>query len=246
MKNLVVNGCSFTQANKNQQKWPDFVVKNICPDSYYNIAQSGAGNKYICDSTINFLESNNLVPAETTVLIMWSGIGRKDLHISGEWFFHLKETYTYLCQKNNESYFLHSGGLANSWMQDKQLEQVFSPQYKLSDPLSICIENLLFFIQLRSYLRERKYNFYFTNYFNTWNKNIESTNGGDYCIANFCVKEDLPLYNKFDFDDWFFVDTEKNCLGDLAHDMNELDHTGHPTTTAYEKFAQQVVIPLLT
>lgn len=241
MTNLVVNGCSFTES----ESWADRVNKNLSPQTYYNLAKSGAGNKFICDSTIAFLESSNLDPKDTTVIIMWSGIGRKDLHISGEWYFHLREEYMSLCQRNKSYYYLHSGGLTNSWLENKQTQQTFSPMYKLSDPLSICTENLLFFIQLRSYLRDKKFNFYFTNYFNTWNPTVESTVGGDYCIAHFCGIENLPMYKNFNFEDWFFVDNNKSCLGDFAININQLDNTGHPTKIAHEKFADLVVTPLL-
>ena len=246
MRNLVVNGCSFCEDNSGSLTWASFVNQKLASHNYYNIAQGGAGNQYICHSTIEFLESSNLDPKDTTVIVMWSGIGRKDLHISGEWYFHLRETYSCLCQKQNESYYLHSGGLTNSWTQDKQTQQIFSPLYKLSDPLSICTENLLFFIQLQSYLRDKNYKFYFTNYFNTWDETVAATNGGDYCIAHYCSMQNLPLYNAFDFENWFFVDDNKNCLGNFAEQMNELDESSHPTLVAHEKFADQVIIPLLT
>ena len=242
MKNLLVNGCSFTQGIS----WANFVSKKTSSQNYYNLAQGGAGNKFICDSTIAFLESSDLQPRDTTVIIMWSGIGRKDLHISGEWYYHLKNYYDYLCEKTNESYYLHSGGLSNSWEANKETKQIFSPLYKLSDPLSICVENLLFFIQLHSYLKHKNFNFYFTNYFNTWNKEVESTNGGDYCLAHFLEKAKAPMYKNFDFDNWFFIDSRKNCLGDFASNLGQLDDTGHPTVLAHEKFADTVVIPLLS
>lgn len=243
MKNLLVNGCSFTEEVKGNS-WASFVNKKINPQTYINLAQGGAGNKFICDSTIAFLESSDLQPKDTTVIIMWSGIGRKDIHISGEWYFHLKNEYKYLCKKTNESYYLHSGGLSNSWTANKETHKIFSPLYKYSDPLSICIENLLFFIQLRSYLQCKNYNFYFTNYFNAWKKEVASTDGGDYSLAYFLEKE--PMYMNFNFDDWFFVDNSKSCLGDFASDLGQLDTTGHPTDVAHEKFADSVVLPLLS
>jgi hypothetical protein len=234
VENLVVNGCSFTQGTT----WASFLNKKTNPKNYYNLAQGGAGNKYICDSTIAFLESNNFVPQETLVLIMWSGIGRKDLHISGEWYYCLKDEYCYLCEKNNESYYLHSGGLTNSWLKNNFTKKVFEFLYKISDPLSICVENLLFFIQLESYLKCKNYKFAFTNYYNTWDPTVESTMGGDYCIANFCTLASTPLYDNFNFHHWIFLDENKMCLGDFASTINEIDQSGHPTLLAHRQFSE--------
>ena len=217
----------------------------LAPQNYYNLAQGGAGNKYICDSTIAFLESNQFDPKDTLVLIMWSGTGRKDLHISGEWYFYLKEKYQYLCQKNNESYYLHSGGLTNSWMQNNFTKKVFANLYKLADPLSLCIENLLFFIQLESYLTVKGYKFAFTNYFNTWNPSVGSTPGGDYCIANFCALNFTPIYNNFDFKNWIFLDEENTCLGDFAIKIDQMDESYHPTLVAHQKFADLFLTKLI-
>lgn len=235
MNNLVVNGCSFTSDQKGKT-WATFINDKLKLANYYNLAQGGAGNKYICDSTIEFLESKNFIPQETLVLIMWSGTGRKDLHIGGDWYFYLRDEYPYLCQKNNESYYLHSGGLTNSWMQNNFTKKVFANLYKLADPYSLCVENLLFFIQLESYLKCKGYKFAFTNFYNIWNPTVESTPVGDYCIAHFCTATPTPIYNNLNFNNWIFLDKNKTCLGDFARRINQLDNY-HPTELAHKKFA---------
>lgn len=246
MNNFIANGCSFTRGNKETKTWAKFINDRLDSQNYYNLAQGGAGNKYICDSTIAFLESNQFDPKDTLVLVMWSGTGRKDLHISGECYFYLKEEYQYLCQKNNESYYLHSGGLTNSWMQNNFTFKVFKNLYKLTDPLSLCIENLLFFIQLESYLKCKGYKFAFTNYFNTWNPLVENTPGGDYCIASFCTSNSTPIYNNFDFKNWIFLDEEKTCLGDFAIKIDQMDDSYHPTWVAHQKFADLFLAKLVS
>ncbi len=239
MKNLVVNGCSFTQKAPGCKTWATFVNETLSPERYYNIAQSGAGNQYICDSTIEFLESTQFDPLDTTVVIMWSGIGRKDLHIGGSWHYHFKDFYGVTCKRNDETYFLHSGGLTDSWLSNKEIRKIFEPIYKIADPLSLCKENLLLFIKLKSYLVSKGYKFIFTNYFNTWNPDVESTHGGDYCIAYFCKQ--FPIYNNFDFANWKFANANRDCLGDLAHERNGLDDTWHPTVQMHEQFSKTVI-----
>lgn len=247
MQNLVVNGCSFTQETDYTRTWASFLREKINPENYINLAQGGAGNKYICDSTISFLESNTISSKNTLIIIMWSGVGRKDLHISEEWFFYFKEYYDYLCRRNDETCYLHSGGLTNSWLENKKTRKIFENIYKISDPLSICIENLLFFIHLKSYLKSNNYKFYFTNYFNTWNPAVESTNGGDYCIGHFCTKHTLnPIYQNFDFDDWIFLNDAKDCLGDLAEKTYSLDSTRHPIEETHSRFANALYSKLFT
>ena len=55
----------------------------------------------------------------------------------------------------------------------------------------------------------------------------------------------MPIYKKFNFENWFFTDHDKSCLGDFAINLKQLEHN-HPTAIAQEKFADTVVIPLLT
>lgn len=62
---------------------------------------------------------------------------------------------------------------------------------------------------------------------------------GDYSIGYFC--KDQSTYKNFDFTHWFFVNEQKDCLGEFA--IDQLDSTGHPTTFAHKCFAQQIVEP---
>ena len=130
-------------------------------------------------------------------------------------------------------------------MQNNFTKKVFANLYKLADPLGLCIENLLFFIQLESYLTVKGYKFAFTNYFNTWNPSVGSTPGGDYCIANFCALNFTPIYNNFDFKNWIFLDEENTCLGDFAIKIDQMDESYHPTLVAHQKFADLFLTKLI-
>jgi len=237
MKNLIVNGCSFTDDEKNET-WATYVNEVLSPLEYINLAKGSAGNQFICDSTIEFLESKQIDPSDSVIIIMWSGIGRKDYNISGEWYYYFKDFYSLVCERNDETYFLHSGGLTHSWLENKTIRKIFEPVYKIVDPLSLCKENLLFFIKLKSYLNSKGYNFIFTNYFNTWDPTVESTHGGDYCIAHFC--EQFPLYTNFDFSNWHFANGNRDCLGDIALQQNKIVKA-HPTNEMHKQFSKTVI-----
>jgi len=260
MQNLVVNGCSFTQETDYTKSWATFLNNKIKPNSYLNLAQAGAGNKFICDSTITLLETQNIDPTNTLIIVMWSGVGRKDLHISKTWFDYLKEDYPFLCEEwipteevikydkelvnnNVHSYYLHSGGLT-CWSEHKETKKIFNELYKTSDAQSDCIENLLFFIQLESYLKQNNYKFVFTNYYNPWSKDNELTKNNDYSIGYHC--SGMPIYENFDFKHWWFIDDEKKCLGEFAIDLNHLEDDGfHPDKTGHSKFADSLYSHIL-
>jgi hypothetical protein len=207
------------------------------------LASSGAGNTYICDSTINFLEETNPAPAETLILIMWSGSGRKDLAVSGDWWYHLNKTYAVGSNVGNE-YYVFSGGLSNSWTKHEVTKKMFNWLYKVSDPLSLCLDSIKKFACLESYLKMRGYQYRFTNFWNCWNINVESTPvTGDYTIGYFC--KDHAVYQNYDFSNWIFVNDQRDCLGEFVMDINELDNTGHPTVVGHTKFVEQIVMPRL-
>ena len=241
----MVNGCSFSDDSRsNGPTWATYVNKNLQFDYYQNLARIGAGNYYICESTIGFLETQNLDPAETCVLVMWSGTSRKDLRISAEWYFYLKDKYRHLLQAgyNDIDYYLFSGGLSNSQLGDGELKKIFDWLYKLSDPHSLCLDSLTNMIKLESYLQNQGYNYAMTSFQNLWQG--ESIVNGDYCIPWF-LKDQVILKN-YKFDRWFFINQNKDCLGEFAKNLGQLDNTGHPNALAHEMFANQIVIPELS
>jgi hypothetical protein len=244
IKNLVVNGCSYTEGNS----WAQSVNITLSPDHYKNLARGGAGNFYIANSTIDYLCSSNLTPAETMVIVMWSGSGRKDIRISGEWYYYFKNHYPYQAKSFNgieSEYYLFSGGLSNSWLSNPTTKKVFEWAYKLSDPVTLCKDTLVSIVNLENYLKANGYQYRFAGYVNQWSESIDhSPLSGDYSIGHFL--KDVPMYKNYSFDNWVFVDQERNCLGEFAMSLGKLDDTSHPTNTAHRLFAEQVIIPALT
>jgi len=241
IKNLIINGCSFSD-DRLTPTWASFLRQQFPDLNYHNLAAGGAGNEYICRSTMNFLAGQNLDPKETLVLIMWSGTGRKDLHITGEWWYHLQESYC--CGRNHgdQQYYVFSGGIANSWTKNKLTRKIFDWPYKLSDPTTLCQDSLLNFVNLENYLKLNDYNYQFTSYVNFWHAEKESNHlSGDYCIGYFC--KDYAIYKDYKFTNWFFVNEQKDCLSEFVDAINEFDETRHPSTQGHNLFYDQVVLP---
>lgn len=242
---LVINGCSFTcDTGPNSWTWASALHEQYPGLSYHNLAASAAGNDYICDSTINFLEQNDFDPDTTLVLVMWSGTGRKDLKISGEWWYHLKQKYRLCPLVNDEHYYLSSGGLTNSWTTNRTTKKIFDWLYRLSDPNTLCQQNLMNFMNLENYLQVRKYQYRFTSFVNYWHPAQQSNFlYGDYSIGYFC--KDHALLKNYNFSNWFFVNENRDCLAEFAQDHNGLSHTNHPTRCEHGKFCQQIVLPVI-
>ena len=70
-KNLLVNGCSFSRG---PNSWPYF-LSNV---NLVNLAQAGAGNTYIHETTIAELSQRKY----DLVIVMWTGIPRIDFKVN--------------------------------------------------------------------------------------------------------------------------------------------------------------------
>lgn len=239
--NLVVNGCSYTD-DRFATTWATLLAQKFSQVNYTNLASAAAGNDYICRSTMHFLSEQQPDPATTLVVIMWSGTGRKDISVPGDWWYHIKETYACGRNHNDKQYYVFSGGLNNSWTRNTLTKKIFSWPYKLCDPTTLCEDNLLNFVNLENFLKVKGYTYMFGSYVNYWHTQEQSNfSAGDYCIGYFC--QDHSLYQQLDFSKWFFVNQDKDCLAEFARDIDQLDDTGHPTQIGHQKFCDQVVWP---
>jgi hypothetical protein len=99
------------------------------------------------------------------------------------------------------------------------------------------------FLNLENYLKVQDYHYRFTSFVNYWDSNTEFVSEGNYSIGYFC--KNYPIYQKYDFSNWFFVNEQKDCLAEFAKKLGELDNTRHPTETAHEKFVEEIVLPIV-
>ena len=92
MKTLI-NGCSFSRG---PNSWP-YYLKSIDQKQLVNLAQAGAGNSFIHESTISELSRREY----DLVLIMWSGISRIDYKVGSSDFVQSKYTSLYQHTRND-------------------------------------------------------------------------------------------------------------------------------------------------
>lgn len=233
MKTLLVNGCSFTQDIGPPDRWCSVLAQKL-NIPVVNLANGGAGNLYICRSTINWIETVRPDPEDVLIVIMWSGTARIDVSVSEQWYKHIKSTF-YYAKSDNITNWIHTGSSGHV--------AVLENLCKTSDNLSLCIDSLQNFILLGGYLKSKGYRYIFTSYANYWDKHHEycPTTEVDPSIGYHCAR--IPLYQNFDFSNWFFINDNKDCFGEYAiHDIRYQDDA-HPAPETHRKFLEDVMLP---
>ena len=90
-RNILINGCSFSRG---PGSWP-YHLKNA---TVTNLAQAGAGNTYIHDTTIAELAQRSY----DQVVIMWTGLSRIDFKVNNiDYFSESKYTSLYQSLQND-------------------------------------------------------------------------------------------------------------------------------------------------
>lgn len=246
IKNFVANGCSFTEhvnhPNGVIKTWATWLAEELAVENHVNLANSGAGNNYIYQSTVSYLEQMRPDPAETLVIIMWSGPARIDVPISQSWFNYMTPQLNMVTQSANGSHWVSSGGASGSWRTTALGQKIFSHLYKISDPADLCLSSLRNFVLLEGYLKSRGYRFLFTSFVNYWTDQTplnslirDESNMGYHC-------KNHPEFQNFDFSNWFFVNNAKDCIGEFARNDNSILDP-HPTVSMHQKFAREIVLP---
>lgn len=248
-KNLVANGCSFTADHDDYLCWPRVVADDLGISNRHNLALGGSGNYYIATSTIEYLETQHLDPGNTLVLIMWSGISRKDIMISEPWAQHFRRTYwcTYPRHypiapgEDDMVWYISSGGQVGDWIDHADTAKFFHPLYKASDAKSLCKESLHHFMHLQNYLSSRGYTFAFTSFMNLWQPSAVDQGEKEFRIGLWRSS----LSQNFDFSHWFFVNDQKDGLAEFALQRGDATIDDHPTGESHKRFARNIVIPAI-
>jgi len=246
IKNFIANGCSFTEYVNHPEEiiktWATYLAEEMQLDNHVNLASSGVGNAYICHSTINYLEANNLIPEQTLVIVMWSGPTRIDFPMSQDWYNHMKFGEYSCCKTDSIGYWINSGGIGGGWQYSKESQKIFEPLYRITDPLDLCMQSLRYFIMLESYLKQHGYKFLFTSFINFWDATEEFTKvpAGEYNLGWICKEQ--PLFQNFDFSNWFFVNDNKDTICEFSWD-DKSNGNAHPRDEMHQRFAKEVVLP---
>ena len=249
IENIVVSGCSFTELNDDYISWSEHIANHYGVKSYVNLGMGAAGNYYIANSIIDYLECNQLDPEKTLVLAMWSGVARKYLRVTQEWWdlldhqgYAFKAQTHYFSVKHGideSNYFIFGG---NGVGKNDMMKSIFSWSNKVSSPKIVCKESLIQFLNLKNYLKTQGYPYRFFSYLNYWNS-AETTKFDEYSIGLHCAR--TGIFKNFDFSNWIFVNDKKDCFGEYAIQEQQLDSTNHPTGQCHQTFAENIVIPNL-
>lgn len=83
---LLTSGCSFTATTAQMQtpaSWPGYLKDHAGLDLVIDLSVPGAGNRYICDSIIHWIECND--HDDVMVGVMWSGLDRvEDIYLDSQ------------------------------------------------------------------------------------------------------------------------------------------------------------------
>lgn len=240
IEHLLINGCSFSTESEflARRPWGRYVADslNIKEENYWNYAAAGAGNYYISNSTIEGLEGHQSDPAKTLVLIMWSGISRKDIRVSKK-FYDSIEYYNARWKVWNYPgcYYVFSGGSCNSWsIATPEIKNCFRDYYVNTDLQTIAKDNLDCFQNLKLYLENKGYHYRFMSVHNFWDSKNPLPVDTEYVLDDIC--NDFPNYRP-NLKNWLFTDTSHGGLYEwgLAHNLLDTDHW-HPSADAHQHF----------
>ena len=237
---LVTSGCSFTSnlivPDDSPFAWPNMLA-SWCGLKIHNLAVPGAGNDHTARSLILYLEKNNLDPAETLVLPMWSGAGRIDWitnRLSSK--FRTQYPFEYKYDDDNE---LTLGG---HWWNSKHsthLIKSLQEYSKYQSDTSFALATWLAIENVKNYLLTNGYSFYFTSIFSLNTPVLRDAHALDF------VEQLKKIQLSLDMKYWLPI-ADQDYYGNWCNRMNMLADDGfHPGTNANLEWPQQVLVPCL-
>ena len=218
IENLLVNGCSFSRG---PGAWPYYLkYQNIV-----NLAQAGAGNTYIHETTVAGLAQQSY----DFVVVMWTGIHRVDYKVSNiQEFSKSKYTSQYQHQQNDwpektihpvndqdyvEKNWVFGCGHVNNELVLKQ-SKIFDGVYKYVGYPQFIDGLIIKMISLQNTLKQMQIPYLFTFYDNY--ENDLKTNANLYSLLDqnqIYTKENINKIAKTN--QW--VDTDNVHPGPMAH-----------------------------
>ena len=233
-------GCSFTYAQL--IGWPTMLANKLSKLGHdvvlRNDGHPGAGNNYIGDKII--LESFNPNEKPDLVVIMWSGLTRKDIcidHTDKILMDALDGYHDYVRWAGLDTSYILSGGIKGSWEWNPMTKELFAPLYKVSNERSMAQDTLLKILSTQNWLKQNNVPYIMSSYVNYWT-DADIVGQIDFGIKKF---EDLSyLVNQIDFSQWAFVNQNKDCIYELGSTTpNGLEEDGfHPELAVHEMWAE--------
>jgi hypothetical protein len=207
----------------------------------HNLAIPGAGNDHISKSIILYLEKNKFDPADTLVLVMWTGIGKIDWitnKSSSKFSDHYSVTYDY--DNNNE---LVLGG--NWWNIDKSqpILNTLVNYSKYQSDSTFALHSWLAMKNLSNYLRVNNFEYYFTSYV-SYNSYDTNNIKGDAVNVSF-YKELEKINLSIDQSDWLSLN-DNDHYGDWARERKLLAGDNlHPKYPANQGWVKEILMPVM-
>lgn len=237
-KNLLVSGCSFTHNNcEGHFAWPN-ILSVWTGMNTVNLAIPGAGNSHIANSVLLYLEKEKPSPADTLVLIMWSGVERIDwITDKAQSNFGDQYSYEYFYDDYTE---LTVGGAWWSQSPTTHLKKTLVEYSKYQSDQSLALASWLEIKKLETYLGCKGYTFYFTSFLDIFNE-------GDGTNTWIRFDKELEKLNlTLDKSVWLPMKSSE-YLGNYIkeHNMVQDFDRFHPTMAGNESWLNTILIPKL-
>ena len=236
-KKLIVGGCSFTQGYNLDgvpYGWPEFTGRKLGSAELVNCALSGAGNYHISQSIKWTIECHEPDPAETLIIVMWSGMDRDDEIIMSS---VLTDAYSKYSKYNFTAEVATgiTGGAHEFNMTN--MNNLALKNLRTSKSLeSRSIENYLYISSLYYYLKAKGYQFVFLNFVDP---SLPSR------TMNFDIKKYLPENLVKNLDQFIDPTIEPIHTWCVKHDLLA-DDDFHPSRDGYKSWVDNVLFPYLT
>ena len=224
-KNLIVSGCSFTHnvTEDHLDTWPYYLRDIGGFNEVYDCSLPGAGNNHIANSLQWCLETDPIDPADSLVVVMWSGNDRDD--------------YVMPVSNDTKNYPFHfnyskdvvSGITAGSAKWNKgNLKEYCVPKSKESR----AIENYLLVNHMYHYLESKGFKFIFLNFLKGPSRTLH------FDITPYLPKNIQQTYKRM------FIDLTDLHEWAIRHDLQNTDGF-HPTVHGHLDWTRKVLHPYL-
>lgn len=221
---VLANGCSFSRG---PDSWP-YALQSIYNFDLVNLAQAGAGNSYIFESTVAEIAARNY----DLVLIMWTGPNRIDYRVDTE--FSTPYTSAYQSRKNDwpgkiiepindQNYVQKDWVFGSGYLNSKtELRELFSPYYKNVSYPQMVDSFLIKICALQSILQQKNISYVF-GFYDNYVDEIKSLN------PNLC--------NLIDWTNCCIT----NNITTIMHENNWFaEDNQHPSTLAHRTWAEEI------
>lgn len=242
-----ISGCSFTHwpAEPGSERnicWPAHLHHHLSSIDITNVAEPGAGNRYIADSVVQAI--CNQPDTYDMILVMWSGVSRLDFltNLTDPDWGDLYDDYGFYRRVDscpNTLGYIFSGGQLGPWFRHAASTPLFREMYKVSDHLSLAYQNLIEIVKCQEFIKSKNIPYKFMSYVNYWNDQTNLSPNGDFGV--YAHPEVSHLIKSIDFENWIFLNDSKDGIYEMAKAAD--DYHGdrfHPGITTHQQWAKIV------